>query len=262
VNYITGTTPSQPWRANISVGGSAGPPFGLGGLAQRNHRSLEVRRGLEALVDRGEAQIRDRVQDLEALQDAEAQTLAPDLGATGSGFLLDLSREGFDGLGSDGAAGDGPVDASDELGALEGLAFPGALHHHERELDDPLLGREPASAGKALASAADRGTVVGGTGIDNLVVVGQAERAAHPVTVTLPRLQRDGAGGIASRREAEGLTRGERPGAVDRGEGVDDGPGVVVWPQPAGDAPQGVSGSYHDGVRGGEAGAALGSCEG
>jgi hypothetical protein len=213
------------------------------------------------LVDGGEAQIRDRVEDLEALQDAEAQAFAPDLGSTGAGFFLDLGYEGFDGFGSDGAAGDGSVDPSDELGALERLAFPGTFHHHERKLDDTLLGREPASAGEALTSAADRGSVVRGTGIDNLVVVDQAERAAHPVTVTLSRLKAMGLR-PASRREAEGLARGERPGAVDRGEGVDDGPRVGVRGQPAGDAPQGVSGSYDDGVRGGEVGAALGSCEG
>jgi hypothetical protein len=193
VNYITGTTPSQPWKAKISAEGSAGPPLGLGGLSQRDHRSFEVGSGLEALVDGGEAQIRDRVEDLEALQDAEAQAFAPDLGSTGSGFFLDLGCEGFDGFGSDGAAGDGSVDTSDELGALERLAFPGTFHHHERKLDDTLLGREPASAGEALTPAADRGTVVRGTGIDNLVVVGQTERAAHPVTVTPSRLKRDGA---------------------------------------------------------------------
>ncbi len=193
MNYITGTTPSQPWRANISTGGSAGPPLGLRRLSQRDHRSFEVGGGLEALVDGGEAQIRDRVEDLEALHDAEAQAFAPDLGATGAGFFLDLGCEGFDGFGSDGAAGDGPVDASDELGALERLTFPGTFHHHERKLDDTLLGREPASAGEALTPAADRGAVVRGTGIDNLVVVGQTERAAHPVTVTLSRLKRDGA---------------------------------------------------------------------
>jgi hypothetical protein len=194
VNYTTGTTPSQPWIGEISAGGSAAAPLGLGGLAERDHRPFEVRGGLEALVDGGEPQVGDRVEDLESLQDPQAQTLALDLSAAGPGFLLDLGGEGLDRFGPDGAAGDGPLDSSDQLGTLEGLTLAGAFDDHERELDDALLGREPAPAGEALATATDRRAVVGGPGIDHLVVVGEAERAAHSITVTLSH--REGVGSL------------------------------------------------------------------
>jgi hypothetical protein len=175
------------------VGGSAGPPLGFGGLAEGDHGSFEVGRGLEALVDGGEPQVRDRVEDLESLQDAQAQPLALDLSAAGPGFLLDLGGEGLDCFRSDGAAGDGPFDSSDQLGSLEGLTLARAFDDHEWELDDTLLGREPAPAGQALAPTTDGRTVVAGSGIDDLVVVGEAERAAHPITVSLSQREGDGA---------------------------------------------------------------------
>jgi hypothetical protein len=233
----------------------------LGGLAELDDGPLKVGGGLEALVDGGETEVGDGIEDPEPLEDADPETVAADLGASGPGVFLDLGDEGVDGLGSDGAAGDGAVDAAQELGAFEGLALAGALHDHERELDDPLLGGEPAAAGQALSAAPDRDALVGRPGIDDLVVVGQAERAAHPITVSLTR--RHGVGGATrSRGQVQGFAGDEGPVPVDRGELIDDGPRVVVGGEPLGDAPEGVSGSHDHGVGGNRAGAALGSCEG
>lgn len=245
----------------ISAGASGGASFGFGGLAELDDGPFEVGGGLEALVDGGESEVRDRVERPEPLEDAEPEAVASDLGAAGPGFFFDLGDEGFDGLGPDRAAGHGPVDSAEELRAFEGLPLARALNDHEGELDDPLLGGESAPAGEALSAAADRDAVLAGSGVDDLVVVREAERAAHPITVTLVSGHPWWVCGY-SPGQAERFAGDERPVAVDGSELVDNGSGVVVRCEPVGDAPEGVPGLHDDGVGGGGAGAALESCEG
>jgi hypothetical protein len=77
------------------------------------------------------------------------------------------------------AAGNGDANAADDLRPVERLAGPVALDDEQRHLLDPLEGREPRTTGKALATATYGRAVVGGAGVDHLVVVGGARRAAH-----------------------------------------------------------------------------------
>src|SRR4029079_894269 len=97
-------------------------PLGRGGLLELDELPLEIGDPLEALVDRGEAQVRDRVEDPEALEDGPPDPLGRDLGAGGPGLLLALEREQPDRGPVDGAAVDGPLEAGGVLRRVERLA--------------------------------------------------------------------------------------------------------------------------------------------
>jgi hypothetical protein len=53
---------------------------------------------------------------------------------------------------------------------------------------DLLVGGEPLFAGKALAPTADRGPLLGGPGIDDLVILTAAFGTAHILGVAINRL--------------------------------------------------------------------------
>src|SRR6266508_2918867 len=214
---------------------AAGPPaLGCGRLVELDDLALEVGDRLKALVDGGEAKVRDRIEDPQPLEDREAEPLARDLVPLGADLLLDLPGERLDRGLVDLAAGDSPVDARGELRPLEGLLVTRSLHDDERQLDDPLLGREATAAGQAFAPAAHCHAVVGGARVDDLVVVGLTERAAHRITVP--------AGARRPQRPADRLARDQR-GAMQRlRDGVDDRARIVVGREACGDRPEGVAG--------------------
>jgi hypothetical protein len=145
--------------------GWCGPPssLGFGGLSELVDRAFEIGGRFEAPIDGREPDVGDGVEGPETFEDGDAEPIARDFGATGSGFFFDVGGEGFHGGGVDGTAGDCPFDAARQLGPLEGFALAGAFDDDEGELDDPLLGREAPSARQALSAASHHATVVGGT---------------------------------------------------------------------------------------------------
>jgi len=75
------------------------------------------------------------------------------------------------------AAGEG--DGAGDLLAVERFARLVRLNHRDLAQLDPLEGGEPRAAAFALAAAADRRAVFGGTAVLHLRIVMGAERAAH-----------------------------------------------------------------------------------
>ena len=100
---------------------------------------------------------------------------------------------------------------------VEGHPVARALHHHQRQLLHPFVGGEALAAPQALPPAAHRGGIVGRARVDDLVVVGRAERAAHRATVSLPReaVGRDAGVHRSAHPMATGLI-GTAGGAGDR----------------------------------------------
>src|SRR5688572_17202112 len=250
--------------------------LGLGGLLQLAHRALEVLDVLEALVDGGEPQVGDVVEQPQPLEHGQAEALARGLGALTTDLLLHLGGQRRDRALLDRAVGDGALDAGGELVAVERLALPRPLHDHQRDLLEPLVGRPPAAADEALAPAADRRAVLGQPRVDDLVVDSLAERAPHDSTVTGTRpLPHDTSPQDTSRRPPArrprastrpdyGLARSQRRVPPRVGERVDHGPGGLTRGQLLGDRPERVARLDDVGgvLAGGRGWAALGDCEG
>ena len=66
----------------FALEGSA--PLGSGGLLELADLALEVRKLLESLVDGGESQVRDRVEDPQPLEHGHTDAIAGHLTAVGS----------------------------------------------------------------------------------------------------------------------------------------------------------------------------------
>ena len=111
------------------------------------------------------------------------------------------------------------ADARLELVAVPGLARAVALDHHQADVLDALVGREPAVAGLAVAAPPDRAAVAGRAGIDHPVVVDTTPWTAHrqePQDVVAARTL------AATRRRVNRRARtsdlpGHEPAGVDRG---------------------------------------------
>jgi hypothetical protein len=76
-------------------------------------------------------------------------------------------------------AGPGVRDPGAQLRAIERLDFTRPLAHHHGDVLDPFIGRVAPSAHEALTAAPNRGTVLGQTRVDDLVVIRSAIRALH-----------------------------------------------------------------------------------
>src|SRR5207247_378915 len=141
---------------------SAPGPLGLGGFLQAPAQvatrevalelvdlALEVGQILEALVDRSEAQVRDRVELAQALEHRHADLLARDLGPAVAQGFGELDDDRVHGVGLEPSAR-GARDARGELGVLERLDTPRALAHRERHVERALERRESTAAREAL----------------------------------------------------------------------------------------------------------------
>jgi hypothetical protein len=151
----------------------------VGGAFEAEHRDLgvEVVGGLERAVDRGEAEVGHLVERPERGEDRQADVVGVELGVTGEAQrVLDLLAEAGELVVGDRAALAGLADAGDRLAPVERLGRAGALEH--RQLD--LLDRgEAAVARGARAAAADRATVVGDAGVEDLGVLVLAVGTVH-----------------------------------------------------------------------------------
>src|SRR5206468_11256899 len=76
------------------------------------------------------------------------------------------------------------LQTGDDLRAVERRAVARALDHAHRHLVEPLERCEAPPARQALATAPDRGAVVGKAGVDDLVVEARARGAAHPAKLS------------------------------------------------------------------------------
>src|SRR5829696_6758091 len=222
----------SPRRAGS--GTSRRAPLRGGRLLEAGQLLLEVGHVLEVLVDRREAQVGDRVQGSQALQDGQADGLAWDLGAELAHLLLDLGRDLVDRT-LDRAASHRLGDAAGELRPDERLLDSGALGDDERERVDPLVGGEPAPAAEALPAAPDGVTLVGDARVHDLVVVLPAVGTPHSATVAPPLATGSGMHG-------DGLADLERPTVPCRQQLVDDRTGIAVRGDLPRDVPRRVAG--------------------
>src|SRR5213593_2110950 len=135
---------------------------------------------LELPVDRGEADVGDRVQALQMVHHYPAELLAADL------FLGALVQLGFD-LDDDVVDGLHPdrsllarlQDGPSELLAVEGLAAAVALDHVRQHVLDVFIGRVPSVALEALAAAPDELPVPAHSRVDDPILRVTAKRALH-----------------------------------------------------------------------------------
>src|SRR5947207_1797272 len=163
-------------------------PLGARRLLQEADLPLEVGEVLEALVNRGEAEVGDGVEGPQVVEDGLADHLAAHLGTLLPDLLLHRQGEGGDVVLADRAVLGRPAHPVDDLGPLERLPVARPLHDHEVGLLDPFERRVAPPAAQALPSPAGGGTAVGHARIDDLVVHAMAVRAAHRLTVP-PRLR-------------------------------------------------------------------------
>src|SRR5690242_16322464 len=138
-HYITVVSRLSRLSGPGSRAGSAA--FRSGGLLQLADLTLEIGEVLEALVDRRESQVRDRIEHPEMLQHGHADAVAWDLGALGPQLLFDLADHRVEGRLVD-ARGGGPLDPGAQLGPVEGLGLPRPLAHDHRDVLDALVGGE------------------------------------------------------------------------------------------------------------------------
>src|SRR5206468_11471581 len=100
-----------------------------------------------------------------------------------------------------------------QLLALEAFARAVLLDHHVRDLVDPLVAGEPASAVEALAAAANDLALLALARVDDLIAQMAAERAFHLMLLAFPcpELRRG-----ACPEQCRGAPAGPRPPG-DRG---------------------------------------------
>src|SRR5437867_249021 len=131
-------------------------------------------------VDRGEPDVRDLIQLVEGLHHALADLARFHLvEALAEKIRLQPVDDRVKPLGRDGALLARPQEPVQDLLAAERLPPAVLLDHEERRRLDCLIGREPPLALETLAAAADRLPLLGGAGVDHLVLQVAARRALH-----------------------------------------------------------------------------------
>src|SRR4051794_22211226 len=130
VDYIT-EIPAVSTLAGKKLPLASGPALRRRGLLELHELPLEVPDVLEALVDRRKAQVRDRVERSQVLEDRETQELAVDLAPLGPDPLVDVVGDGLGGAVGDRPPGDRPLDAGEELLPVVRLHDPGALPNQD-----------------------------------------------------------------------------------------------------------------------------------
>jgi len=146
---------------------------------QRVDLLAQLLKALEALVDAGEADVRDLVDLAQLVHGRLADDPRRDLGrATRAQGSLDLFGRLLRRVGRDRPPGERLGQARRKLVAIELLAPTVALEHGQAGRLYALVGREARRAQVALASAPDRG-VVDVARIDDARVTFPAVRAAH-----------------------------------------------------------------------------------
>ena len=213
-------------------------------LAQQLDLAVEVGRRVEVLVDAGETEVGDLVECAQVVEHQQPDLGARRLGATEAHGVLDRVGDALDLLERDRRD---PwwrrARPADDLGPLERLDATMGLDHGERHLVDALERGEAVLAVRAPSAATHRRTFGGQARVDDLGVVGVAQRAVHLASVHVdssavpgaaatgedagaaaPGVRRPGAAGPRSRpsrRAASSATAageaGRRPLSLDRG---------------------------------------------
>ena len=117
---------------------------------------MDVGRGIEVLVDAGEAQVGDLVERAQPVEDGEADLGAAHLRTLEPHRIFDRDRDLLDLRRLDAAPLRGRRDAGDDLAPIEGFMPPVGLDDDQRYLVHPLERGEPVGAGEALATPANR----------------------------------------------------------------------------------------------------------
>src|SRR5688500_15343867 len=148
---------------------------------------LEVAGLAEVLIDRGEADIGDRVEPLQAFHHQLADPGRGHL-AVAAGLELALDRRGelLDPLRGGRPLAAGDRDRPLELGPVERLAPILRFDDEQLARLDPLEGGEALAAFLALSPAPDGGAVLGGTAVLHLAVFVGAIGAAQKGVPTGP----------------------------------------------------------------------------
>src|SRR3990172_6658326 len=161
---------------------------------------------LELAIDRGEADVGDLVQLIQAGHDQ-----LPDLARVPLPVRL-LHQAGLDLLGdllefghAHGPLLGGLEEAAQNLVAIKGLPAAILLHHHELDLFNALVRREPPLAVQALPASPDRRPVAGLPRVDDLLLHLPAKGALHQGRSSVSRPNRS-AESFDPELKTEGLT--------------------------------------------------------
>ena len=156
---LSRTRPHRPSLWALGSGAGRAPALGRRGLAELHDLALEVgeRRRSPCRPRRSEGTRRRRAPEAARAPPCRGARSAPRDRPPGPPPRCSPGPA-YHGRRRDGSAGDGPRIPSSELLPLEGLLEAGALHDHERQLDDPLVGREatPAVRGTRAGAAPRR----------------------------------------------------------------------------------------------------------
>jgi len=150
---------------------------------------LEFEDVAELPIDRGEPDVGDLIQGLQAFHDELA-----DLGGLHFffGALLEPAFDLLDDLlepgNGDRPLFDGLEEPAEELLAVEELARAVLLNDHVRDLFDLLVRRKPAGTTEAFPAAADRKPFLALARVDDLALRVGAKRTFHGVIVSPRRL--------------------------------------------------------------------------
>ncbi len=220
-----------------TTGRASSAPLGSGRLLQLPDLAFEVREILEALVDRGEPQVRNRIEPTQALEDRHADAIAGNLAARGAHLLLDVGDDGVDRRFVE-AATRRAFDTGADLRAIERLGEPRALAHEHRDFLDPFVRGVAAATRETFTPAADRDRVLDESRIDDLVVVRAAVRTTHTPTVTGADVGR-AASRVAPFDRLAGHDRAATVTGVD--DRVDDHAGIAIGGDLPRDRPERVA---------------------
>ena len=212
------TTAAAGAGAGSSTAGGSTTATGLSALgaklAQQLDLAVEVGRRVEVLVDAGETEVGDLVECAQVVEHQQPDLGARRLGATEAHGVLDRVGDALDLLERDGATLGGGEQTTDDLGPLERLHATVGLDHGERHLVDALERGEAVLAVRAPSAATHRRTFGGEARVDDLGVVGVAQRAVHLASVHVDSSAVPGAAatGEDAGAAAPGVRRPGEPG--------------------------------------------------
>jgi len=140
---------------------------------------MEVGRSVEVLVDAGEAQVGDFVDDAELIEDGQADVRAGDGRTEQSHRVLDDGGDGLEPLVRHVAPLRRSAQPADEFLAVERFAPAVRLDHGQWSVIDTFERREALRAGEAFTATADRRALFGDARVDDLGVIGTTDRTEH-----------------------------------------------------------------------------------
>lgn len=140
---------------------------------------MEVGRSVEVLVDAGEAQVGDFVDDAELIEDGQTDVGAGDSRTEQSHRVLDDGGDGLEPLVGHVAPLRCCAQPADELLAVERFAPAVRLDHGQWRVIDTFERREALRAGETLTATADRRALFGDARVDDLGVIGTADGTEH-----------------------------------------------------------------------------------